>query len=72
MYPETCPDDLWLAEKFQSNLEIAGSPRNRFRPSLEIKLAGGRALNRRWRRIDVLNLIKLRMPEKYTRESVYG
>ena len=46
MYPETCPDDLWLAEKFQSNLEIAGSPRNRFRPSLEIELAGGRALNK--------------------------
>ena len=43
MYPETCPDDLWLAEKFQSNLEIAGSPRNRFRPSLEIKPHGGRA-----------------------------
>ena len=36
MYPETCPDDLWLAEKFQSNLEIAGSPRNRFRPSLDV------------------------------------
>ena len=27
-------DDLWIAEKFQSNPEIAGSPRNRFRPSL--------------------------------------
>ena len=38
-------DDLRIAEKFQSNSEIAGSPRNRFRPSVMIKLAGGRALN---------------------------
>ena len=35
-YPETCADDLWLAEKFQSNSDIAGSPRNRFRPSLDV------------------------------------
>ena len=28
-------DDLWIAEKFQSNPEIAGSPRNSFRASLE-------------------------------------
>ena len=27
-------DDLWIAEKFQSNLEIAGSPRDIFRYSL--------------------------------------
>ena len=27
-------DDLWVAEKFQSNPEIAGSPRNSFRASL--------------------------------------
>ena len=45
MYPKTCSDDLWLAEKFQTNLDIAGSPRNGFRPSVMIKLAGGRALN---------------------------
>ena len=39
-------DDLWLAEKFQSNSEIAGSPRNSFRASRrEIKISGGRALN---------------------------
>ena len=25
---------LWIAEKFQSNSEIAGSPRNSFRASL--------------------------------------
>ena len=29
-------DDLRIAEKFQSNSDIAGSPRNRFRPSVEI------------------------------------
>ena len=38
-------DDLWIAEKFQSNSEIAGSPRNSFRASVEIKFTGGRALN---------------------------
>ena len=38
MYPETCPDDLWLAEKFQSNLEIAGSLRNIFRYSLRARV----------------------------------
>ena len=39
------PDELWIAEKFQSNSEIAGSPRNSFRASLDIKIRGGRALN---------------------------
>ena len=39
------PDELWIAEKFQSNSEIAGSPRNSFRASLEVKMYGGRALN---------------------------
>ena len=38
------PDELWLAEKFQSNSEIAGSPRNSFRASLEKVAYGGRAL----------------------------
>ena len=27
-------DDMWIGEKFQSNSEIAGSPRNSFRASL--------------------------------------
>ena len=27
-------DEMWLAVKFQSNSEIAGSPRNSFRASL--------------------------------------
>ena len=37
-------DELWIAEKFQSNSEIAGSPRNSFRASLEKVAYGGRAL----------------------------
>ena len=36
---------MWIAEKFQSNSEIAGSPRNSFRASLDIKSNGGKALN---------------------------
>ena len=31
---EKISDDLWIGEKFQSNPEIAGSPRNSFRASL--------------------------------------
>ena len=33
-------DDLWIAEKVQSNSEIAGSPRNSFRASLEGRYVG--------------------------------
>ena len=42
---EKASDELWIAEKFQSNSEIAGSPRNSFRASLEKKICGGKALN---------------------------
>ena len=35
---EMVGDDLWLAEKFQSNSEIAGSLRNSFRASLGLRL----------------------------------
>ena len=45
MCVEKYRDDLWIAEKFQSNSEIAGSPRNSFRASLGVKSCGGRALN---------------------------
>ena len=38
-------DDVWIAEKFQSNSEIAGSPRNSFRASLAKESYGGKALN---------------------------
>ena len=37
---EKALDDMWIAEKFQSNSEIAGSPRNSFRASLEVKHVG--------------------------------
>ena len=32
-------DDVWIAVKFQSNSEIAGSPRNSFRASLGMRYA---------------------------------
>ena len=37
-------DEPWIGVKCQSNVEIAGSPRNSFRASLEVKNADGRAL----------------------------
>ena len=33
---EKCGDEVWVAEKFQSNSEIAGSLRNSFRASLDV------------------------------------
>ena len=42
-YVEKCLDDLWLGVKFQSNTDIAGSLRNSFRASLDVKSIGGRA-----------------------------
>ena len=38
MYVEKCGDEVGVAEKFQSNSEIAGSPRNSFRASLGIRV----------------------------------
>ena len=38
-------DDLCVAVKFQSNSEIAGSPRNSFRASVGNEFPGGKALN---------------------------
>ena len=69
---EKLADDLWIVVKFQSNLEIAGSPRNIFRYSVEHKLGGGRALNVEWPHIGVLTTIKLRMPLCTSMESDYG
>ena len=54
-------DDLWLGVKFQSNPEIAGSPRNSFRASVEKKLCEGRALNGCGPHLEVPISIKLRM-----------
>ena len=66
---EKCGDEVWVAEKFQSNLEIAGSLRNSFRASLEVKSIGGRALIELKAPIGLPNSVKLRMPNTYTRES---
>ena len=53
---------MWIAEKFQSNSDIAGSLRNSFRASVIVKITGGKALNRLGAE-RLLNLIKLRMPD---------
>ena len=37
-------DEPWIGVKCQSNAEIAGTPRNSFRASLEVESIGGRAL----------------------------
>ena len=44
---EKVGDELWIGGKFQTNTEIAGSPRNSFRASLGVENNGGRALNER-------------------------
>ena len=44
MNVEKFSDDLWIGVKGQSNLVIAGSPRNILRYSLGVKIDGGRAL----------------------------
>ena len=63
MSVEKGSDELWIAEKFQTNSEIAGSPRNSFRASLINESIGGKALNRRG--VERLpTLIKLRIPNK--------
>ena len=55
-------DEVWVAEKFQSNPEIAGSLRNSFRASLGRKITGGKALNGLGAE-RLLNPIKLRIPD---------
>ena len=57
-------DEMWVAEKFQSNSEIAGSLRNSFRASLGEKITGGKALNGLGAE-RLLNPIKLRMPDNW-------
>ena len=41
-------DDVWIAVKFQSNSDIAGSPRNSFRASVLQDIYGGKALTVQW------------------------
>ena len=55
-------DEVWIAEKFQSNPEIAGSLRNSFRASLDIYITAGKALNELGAE-RLLNPLKLRMPD---------
>ncbi len=69
MYVEKCWDEVWVAVKFQTNLEIAGSLRNLFRGSLEVKNRGGRALFGQGARHGLPTSDKLRMPSIYTQES---
>ena len=69
MYVEKCWDEVWVAVKFQSNLEIAGSLRNSFRASLGVENRGGRALFGLGACLGLLNSDKLRMPLIYIRES---
>lgn len=44
MSVEKLLDEMWVGVKCQSNVEIAGSPRNSFRASLKVENIGGRAL----------------------------
>ena len=37
MSVEKLSDEMWVGVKFQSNPEIAGSPRNSFRASVEVE-----------------------------------
>ena len=45
IYVEKYSDEVWIGVKGQTNLEIAGSPRNIFRYSLALFSNGGRALD---------------------------
>ena len=61
-------DEVWLAEKFQSNSEIAGSLRHSFRASLNVDITAGKALNELGAE-RLLNSIKLRMSDNDGWES---
>ncbi len=64
-------DELWLGVICQSNLEIAGSPRNIFRYRVMFEKWGGRALigciPLLWE-----HLVKLRIPHSNAWHSVSG
>ena len=62
-------DEVWVAVKFQTNLEIAGSLRNSFRASLGVENRGGRALFGLGARLGLPNSDKLRMPYIYIWQS---
>ena len=69
MSVEKLSDEMWVGVKFQSNAEIAGSPRNSFRASLGIENDGGRALFGLGAHLGLPNSDKLRMPFIHIRES---
>ncbi len=46
VHVEKCLDDLWVGVKGQSNQEIARTPRNAFRCSVDFESVRGRATNR--------------------------
>ena len=69
MYVKKCWDELWVAVKFQTNLEIAGSLRNSFRASLGIRIVEVEPLFGLGARHGLPNSDKLRMPSIYVRES---
>lgn len=60
---------MWVAVKFQTNLEIAGSLRNSFRASLGLRIMEVEPLFGLGARLGLLNSDKLRMPLIYVRES---
>ena len=64
-------DDVGVGEKFQSNSEIAGSPRNSFRASVQVESHGGRALIGLGVLPGLPNSVKLRMPSTYPEQSDY-
>jgi hypothetical protein len=65
-------DELWIGVKCQSNVEIAGSPRNSSRASLADESAGGRALDGQGGAIRLPTPIKPQMPVDGTQESDGG
>ena len=69
MHVKKCSDELWVAVKFQTNLEIAGSLRNSFRASLGIRIVEVEPLFGLGARHGLPNSDKLRMPSIYVRES---
>jgi len=69
VYVEKCWDEVWVAVKFQTNLEIAGSLRNSFRASLGIRIMEVEPLFEQGVHLGLLSSDKLRIPLIYVRES---
>ena len=69
MYVEKCWDEVWVAVKFQTNLEIAGSLRNSFRASVDVKSLEVDPLFEQGVHLGLLSSDKLRIPLIYVRES---